>query len=41
MNPSKYRKTFGNPGGLETREPRGLEVGRPGTLGGGTGNELV
>ena len=30
-----YRKTFGNPGGLETREPRGLKAGRPGSLGGG------
>ena len=25
-----YRKRFGNPGGLETREPRGLETRRLG-----------
>ena len=37
-----YRKTFGNPGDLETTDPRGLEAGRPGSLGGGAaGNELV
>ena len=30
--PGAYRKRFGNPGGLEAREPRGLEARR---LGGG------
>ena len=38
---SLYRKRFGNPGGLETREPRSLEAGRPGNLGGGAGRLLV
>ena len=39
--PGACTKRFGNLGGPETREPRVLEAGRPGSLGGGAAIAFV